>query len=302
MRKWINSSLGFLLSMTAMAGTNTLPVETGQVIQKSHVNKFQTALAGSLVPRNSSGVATSLAGGLGTSTYVFDTSYLDELYIGTPANLLRLYDNGGDLEITAGGTTAAARITSDGIDGTTLEDASVSDTKFTNATFQKLLPIGSILASMLTEAQFQAQSGTNWILADGGSAAGSTYQTVTGNSTVPDLRGVFLRGKNNSRSDGNEDPGGERTLGNLQGFALEDHTHYMMNLDVASPGTAPTATSFLANQYLPTADNAYSMRGTATSATTMTTGGAVNPFDTVTVSTDETRPTNVAVNYFIKIN
>ena len=56
------------------------------------------------------------------------------------------------------------------------------------------LPVGSIVHSMLTLSQFQALSGTGWVLADGGSCTGSTYSSVTGYNTVPDVRGTFLRG------------------------------------------------------------------------------------------------------------
>lgn len=58
-----------LLATQAMAGTNTLPVETGRIIQRQHVNKFQTALVGDIVPRDSSGVAADLGGSNGTTPY-----------------------------------------------------------------------------------------------------------------------------------------------------------------------------------------------------------------------------------------
>jgi hypothetical protein len=58
-------------------------------------------------------------------------------------------------------------------------------------------PVGSIVASMLTEAQFQGVNGTDWVLADGRSVAGTTYAVATGENTVPDLRGQFLRGRVN---------------------------------------------------------------------------------------------------------
>lgn len=67
-------------------------------------------------------------------------------------------------------------------------------------------PVGMIVPSMLTEAQFQAINGTAWVLAAGQSAVGSVYATTTGSSTLPDLRGMTLRGKNNSRADGSQNP------------------------------------------------------------------------------------------------
>lgn len=60
-----------------------------------------------------------------------------------------------------------------------------------------LNPIGMIISSMLTEAQFQALNGTSWVLAYGQNIAGSSYATITGNVTAPDLRGRVLAGKDN---------------------------------------------------------------------------------------------------------
>jgi hypothetical protein len=58
-----------LFSGAALAGTNNLPVETGNIIQRQHVNKFQTALAGDLVPRDSSGNVGDVTADLGESVY-----------------------------------------------------------------------------------------------------------------------------------------------------------------------------------------------------------------------------------------
>lgn len=66
--------------------------------------------------------------------------------------------------------------------------------------------IGAVQSALITESQFQAQFGTGWVLADGRSVTGSRYATLTGKTTIPDLRGVTLRGKNNGRSDGYENP------------------------------------------------------------------------------------------------
>jgi microcystin-dependent protein len=60
-----------------------------------------------------------------------------------------------------------------------------------------LNPVGMIVPSMLTEAQFQALNGASWVLAYGQSIVGSAYATVTGNTTAPDLRGRTLAGKDN---------------------------------------------------------------------------------------------------------
>jgi Protein of unknown function (DUF2793) len=60
-----------------------------------------------------------------------------------------------------------------------------------------LFTIGDIKQSLLTETQFIAElgavEGRKWVLADGRNVAGTRYATITGNLTVPDLRGAYLR-------------------------------------------------------------------------------------------------------------
>jgi hypothetical protein len=58
--------------------------------------------------------------------------------------------------------------------------------------------VGEIKHSMLTEQQFATAVGTieapKWMLCDGRSCAGTSFATIAGLNTVPDLRGAFLRG------------------------------------------------------------------------------------------------------------
>lgn len=149
----------------------------------------------------------------------------------------------------------------------------------TAATLQEksLVPVGTVVASMLSEAQFGTviPDATRWALADGRSVAGSTYATITGSSTVPDLRGVFLRGKNNGRADAKQNPDGELALGAYQADDFKSHQH-----GLSSFGNV-------------TLMNAGSSLGTyiqSGSSNTAATGGV------------ETRARNVTINYFIKIN
>lgn len=142
-------------------------------------------------------------------------------------------------------------------------------------------PVGMIVSSMLTEAQYQALNGTSWILADGRSVAGSSYASVTGNSTVPDLRGQVLRGKNNSRSDGQQDPAGELTLGTQQADQMQGHRH---NVGSGLGGSNVSGQPFVGNITNPSSDPI----SDGTNGTPRT--GA------------ETRVKSVIVNHFIKIN
>jgi hypothetical protein len=143
-------------------------------------------------------------------------------------------------------------------------------------------PIGMVVSSLLTLAQFQAINGSGWVLADGSSVAGSTYASVTGNSTIPDLRGMVLRGKNNGRSDGHQNPAGDVALGTFQDHAMQSHNHYIetwYNINPSNPGN--TMQGYGATHF---------------GAQVFTNG--VNGANSDT----ESRMVNVTVNHFIKIN
>ncbi len=169
------------------------------------------------------------------------------------------------------------------------------------------VPIGTIIASTLTQAQMDAQCGAGlWLIADG-SAAPSTYQTATGQSTLPDLRGVFLRGKNNGRSDGKQDPAGESAIGTYEADQLQDHMHNW--LDDTSAGHGIPAPS----PYAPTGGSYFGLTGTWTAITndpphvgmvTTVNGPWSNGAGMSLVAArvgSETRSKSVTVNYFIKV-
>lgn len=145
-----------------------------------------------------------------------------------------------------------------------------------NGLLSIICPVGTILESMLTEAQFQTQLGNpspaTWVLADGRSAVGTTYQSITGFSTVPDLRGIFTRGKNNGRSDGNQNPDGDLPLGTYTADKFASHSHTGAAAPAANGPPAATTLNYFGN------------------TTSGVTGG------------NETAPKNVTVNCFIRIN
>ena len=135
--------------------------------------------------------------------------------------------------------------------------------------------------------------------ADGRAVDGSAYVEWTQERTVPDLRGLFLRGLNTfqgrePRADGRQDPDGRgRAAGSYQEDEVEEHLHGYDEIRLgwnegASVGVERTGVARLALQYRDWTDNwstvARSGRQTARS------GGA------------ETRPRNAAVYYYIKIN
>jgi hypothetical protein len=126
--------------------------------------------------------------------------------------------------------------------------------------------IGVIQQALLTESQFQSLNGSCWVAMSGQSIAGSDYAILTGLTTLPNAQGRFLR-----NSGGDAAP-----LATLQDDELKSHTH-------------------VAGAVYNTHSGAGVRIGTAQGTnlgnlTTGATGGA------------ETRPKNLTVNYFIKIN
>jgi hypothetical protein len=149
--------------------------------------------------------------------------------------------------------------------------------------------VGDVKTSMLTEAQFQAQHNDTWVLMDGRGVGGSTYETITGSSTIPDARGQFLRGKNNGRADGQENPDGDVALGTYQADEFASHNHgggnhnHTYNKGGSDAFNGPFSDS--TNDQNPP------------DGVTDNSGVIIN-----TEGGNETRPKNVTINYFIKIN
>ncbi len=56
------------------------------------------------------------------------------------------------------------------------------------------LHVGEIVASVLSEDQFQHAYGSGWVLADARDVINSAYARLTGRTKIPDLRSSFLRG------------------------------------------------------------------------------------------------------------
>lgn len=87
MKKFHYLCLAILLVATSvLAGSNNLPIESPGVIQLQHVNKFQTALTGDLVPRNTLGNPGDTVGDLGTTTYRWRSLFTKSISLQENAN------------------------------------------------------------------------------------------------------------------------------------------------------------------------------------------------------------------------
>ena len=159
--------------------------------------------------------------------------------------------------------------------------------------------VGSIQQSMLTEPQWAAALGTEaskWVLADGRNVAGSKYATVTGKSTIPDLRGAYMRMAGTNGTKANWDGGALDTF-------QDDNTAMPKNrFTTATDGTHDHGIGNV--DLVKTSGNTHNLEpgtgGAPEGRTTFRAGGAHS--HTINGGDTETRPKTYSVNYFIKIN
>ena len=198
--------------------------------------------------------------------------------------------------------------------------------------------VGDIRTALLTEAQFQAEVGTDWILMDGRDVTGSGYHTLTGNTTVPNITstGAFLRStggaaaalgstqadatavnglanasstvtinKNQWNSNQNS-----HNHGGYTGYYNPNHRH---SDTVYYDSTGGPVNAGYVNSYARGTVNAHTTYTNYTSINhrhsissntvswTSTNASGTAAAQTITGDT-ETRPVNLTVNFFIKIN
>lgn len=167
------------------------------------------------------------------------------------------------------------------------------------------IAVGSVYPSILTELQFQSINGVGWVLADGRNVSGTRYHAITGLTTIPDLRGMFLRAKNNGRSDGNQNPDGDVAIGLYQADDNLSHDH-----SVATSSSHQHRTLLYADE-TDSGTDAEIMDNDATGPSS----SAYWPTQTSSASYDgrhghtlqdngssEMRMKNVTMNLFVKIN
>lgn len=150
----------------------------------------------------------------------------------------------------------------------------------------QIFPVGTIKKAFLTEEQFQDQMGTTWVLMDGRDVTGSDYAILTGNTTIPDARGMFLRMKDNGAG---IDQLGDLPLGDTEQDNVPYHTHgYSVNYaDSMAALTSILDAGFGSGQYQPLPPG----------AATVTVDWSIN-----NEGANDTRGRNITINYFLKIN
>jgi len=208
----------------------------------------------------------------------------------------------------------------------------------TNLTGLGTVPVGSIIQSILTLAQFQAQAGTNWVLMNGASIVGSRLATITGWTNLPDATGRFLRtaggdadpvlaatqgqgtAKNNlTIASGSSVTGitGTNSAATVSG-SISQSVKGAANGVIINPGMdSPTQTEGWSGYTLnrgtnilggvgtgdfPGINHTHTWSGTTSQATWAQSGTGTAAAQTISSIDTETRPVNLTVNTFIRIN
>ena len=141
---------------------------------------------------------------------------------------------------------------------------------------REIYQVGEVKTSLLNPDEFQDKYGDVWVLMDGREVDGSDFMQLTSLSSIPDARGKFLRMINHGANGENYDVE-DREPGSYQKDALRSHDH-----KTEGEFTGVTSGSWNQGHAL-----GYQGRYNTKSATT---GGK------------ETRPKNIGVNFYIKIN
>lgn len=142
-------------------------------------------------------------------------------------------------------------------------------------------PVGTIRHSLLSLVQFQAFVGVDWVLADGQNVTGSLYHTVTGRTTVPDLRATYLRGL----------PSGDPNT-NLGQFLPDSNALHNHPIAVIQNLIARTNFQFVRQRAAPPQSYPRTEYDAA----------AFNGSTLLSVFGSEFRPKTIVVNMFIRIN
>ena len=140
----------------------------------------------------------------------------------------------------------------------------ISADKFNSSSSQ----IGEIKQALLTQAEFQQLNGDCWVEINGQDIGTSDYAAFTGRNILPNAAGRFLRNSGGSAA----------PLAEVQEDEFKSHNHTITR----RINTALASTTLAAGRS--------DQGSTDSNASTNFTGGA------------ETRPKNLTVNYFIKIN
>lgn len=144
--------------------------------------------------------------------------------------------------------------------------------------------LGDIKYSILEPYKFNDQHEGEWVIMQGQSIKGSDLSLLSGMNTLPDARGMFLRSMNLGRVDGDVDS--VRQVGSFQGDSLHSHHH-----SISPCGHANGSNALLAQKWVASTESNCNERSRNVSENFQ-----------VIKDKSETRPKNIALFIYIKIN
>ena len=145
--------------------------------------------------------------------------------------------------------------------------------------------VGDIVYSLLDETNFKKNHGNDWVLMKKMSLIDTKLSELTNIYELPDARGVFLRGKNNGRKIETGNSEGEKNIGHYQ----EDLSNRLLSVRANSGSQGDIRQTTIPHD------------GSWSSA--IRNRHSQNPDHLVfRLNGHETRPRNITVNIFIKIN
>jgi len=142
---------------------------------------------------------------------------------------------------------------------------------------------------------------SRWCPADGRIVPGSLFEKLASQSRVPDLRGMFLRGLNIMETtpqvplDARRKDPEDRTPGSFQPDLFKEHNHELTDPGHFHPFNTREARGGGAGNPPIASDNAGAVSG-------INGGSKLTGITIAKVGDVETRPKNIAVYYYIRIN
>lgn len=172
--------------------------------------------------------------------------------------------------------------------------------------------LGSIQQSLLTEPEFQTLMGSGWVAMDGRSIAGSRLAELTKGrlERLPDARGRFLRTAGGAAATVGDVQGQSTSANGLTCLGSVDisHDHGMHHHDLATTGDITSGVLGATSKLSVNAGNVmtYNIAGPGSSAkaapTQVKLDSTRKDLACSIAGSSETRPDNLTVNTYIKIN
>lgn len=149
--------------------------------------------------------------------------------------------------------------------------------------------VGDVKYSILEEEQFRIVHDSTWVLMDGRTISGTALNQLINQDaySLPDARGVFIRGMNMNRDAATGDTDGNRPVGKWQVDGIKKHVHkfrdaWFAEVNCGWGGTLGSKSSDSDNVKCEEEDTTYDRDE----------DGLIN----------ETRPRNIALYIYIKVN